>query len=112
MPNETNTNIDPIYNIENYSKEIKYRLQKTNILAKQLINKHKERNKIFYDKSSKPIKLQINDKVLIQKQPYDKHRNIYKGPFSITKIDGANVTIFNNETKQDETVHKNRIRKA
>ena len=41
--------IDPIYNIENYSKEMKYRLQKTHAMAKDLINKHKEKNKNLYD---------------------------------------------------------------
>lgn len=104
-------NLDPIYNIENYSKEIKYRLQKTHILAKNLIEKHKTRNKNYYDLHSKPIKLQINDNVLLQKEPYDKFKSIYDGPYIITNIDGVNVTIYNNVSKREKTVHKNRVRK-
>lgn len=111
LPNETNNNLEPIYNLENYSKEVKYRLGKSNCLAKQLIDKHKARNKACYDKSSKPINLKLNDIVLLQKQPYNKHESIYEGPFIVTKMDGANVTIFNEKTKQEKTVHKNRIRK-
>lgn len=112
MPNETNTNLDPIYNIDNYSQEIKYRLQKTNVLAKQLIDKHKERNKAFYDRLAKPIELQINDTVVLQKEPYDKYKSIYTGPYIVSKIDGANITIYNEITKKEKTVHKNRIRKS
>ena len=40
VPNETKTNLDPVNNVQNYSKEMKYRLQKT-ISARQLINRHK-----------------------------------------------------------------------
>ena len=41
--NETNINLEPIYNIDNYKTEIKHRLQKTNILARTLIEKHKKK---------------------------------------------------------------------
>lgn len=111
LPNEFSANLDPIYNLDDYSKEIKYRLQETNLLAKQLIAKHKNRNKNYYDKFSKPITLKINDIVLLQKEPYEKHKNIYEGPYIIKNTNDTNVTIYNKITKKEKTVHKNRIRK-
>ena len=104
--------IDPIYNVENYSKEIKYRLQRTHTLAKDLIEKHKLRNKVFYDRFAKPLTLNINDKILIQKEPYDKHKSIYDGPYVVRSIEGCNVTVYDKLTKKIKTIHKNRIRKA
>ena len=90
MSNGTKTNLDPVYNVQNYSKEVKYRLQKMNILAKQLIGGHKQRNKAFYDIFAKSIQLQVNDTVYLQKQPYDKHSNIY----DIKGLEGGNAIIF------------------
>lgn len=75
--------IDLIYNVENYSKKVKYRLQKTHILAKKLIEKHKLRNKKYYDIFAKPLILNINDNLFFQKQPYDKFKCIYAGPFVV-----------------------------
>ncbi|XP_067638314.1 retrovirus-related Pol polyprotein from transposon 412 isoform X1 [Eurosta solidaginis] len=50
LPNEVQKEqIDPIYIVENYAKEVKYRLQKTHKIAKDLINKHKIKNKDIYD---------------------------------------------------------------
>lgn len=104
--------IDPIYNIENYSNEVKFRLQKTHILANSLIEKHKLKNKDLYDKYAKPIVLDINDNVLIQKQPYNKHSKIYDGPYIVKSIDGVNVTVYDKIAKKNRTIHKNRIRKT
>ena len=87
LPNEIlQKTIDPIYNVENYSKEIKYRLQRTHTLAKNLIEKHKLRNKEFYDRFAKPLTLNINDKILVQKEPYDKYKSIYDARWMTVKF--------------------------
>lgn len=113
LPNDLNLRkIDPLYNAENYSNEVKYRLQKSHIMTKQLLEKHKKRNKEFYDKSAKPCNLKINDNVFIKKEPYDKFKNIYDGPFIITKINGVNVTVYNKSLKTEKTIHKDRLRIA
>lgn len=112
IPSEiAKTKTDPLYNIENYSKEVKYRLQKTHQLAKELIEKHKLRNKRFFDRHSNPLQLTVNEKVLLQKQPYDKFKSIYEGPFIVKSINDCNVTLYDNKTKKSKTVHKNRLRK-
>lgn len=112
MPNDIKTNLDPLYNLDNYSKEVKYRLQKTHILAKNLIDKHKERNKKCHDRLAKPITLEVDDSVLLQTEPYEKHKSIYEGPYIVKNINGVNVTIYNDFTTKEKIVHNNRIRKT
>lgn len=76
-----------------------------------MINKHKIRNKNLYDKPAKPLNLQQNDLVWIQKEPYNKHCSIYEGPYLVKEIDGVNVTVFDTKTKKERILHKNRLRK-
>lgn len=102
--------IDPIYNIENFVLEAKYRLQIANDQASKLLNKLKQRNKIIYDKNCKPLEIDVNKPVLLQKQPYDKFKPIYDGPYEIINIDGSNVKIRNKRTKKEQVVHKDRLR--
>lgn len=101
-------NVEPIYNVDNYVKEAKYRLQTAHEEASKILTKLKLRNKKIYDKNCKPLDLSINDLVLLQKQPYDKLKPIYDGPYTVKNIDGPNVII---ESKNKEkTVHKERLR--
>lgn len=104
------TKIEPIYNIDNYALECKYRLQKAHVEATQLINKMKLRNKAYYDKKSNPLNVVIGDKILLKNEPYQKHKNIYSGPFIVTQIDDLNITI--DKDGKSYTVHKNRVVKA
>lgn len=92
--------IDPIYNIENYAKEVKYRFQKTNSLAEKYVKKHKVQNETGYNRDSQPISVKVHDKVLLQKEPREKHTSIYQGPHVVTKIDGVNITYFDKTKKQ------------
>ena len=62
-----NMYLESIYNIDNYKTEIEHTLQKTNILARTLIEKHKRKNKSFYDKHAKPTELKIGDNALLKK---------------------------------------------
>ncbi|XP_067622234.1 retrovirus-related Pol polyprotein from transposon 412 isoform X2 [Eurosta solidaginis] len=112
MPHELQKEqIDPIYNVENYAKELKFRMQKSHKMAKNLINKHKIRNKDLYDKTAKPLDIKINDRVLVQTEPRNKHKNIYQGPYIVKNIDGPNVTICEIGKENEKTVHKNRVQK-
>lgn len=101
--------VDPIYNIENYAREVKYRLQITHEKAKLLLNKTKINNKIIYDKKVRPIDLKLGEKVLLKKEPYEKHANIYQGPFIIDELTECNAKIRNPANDKTQTVHKNRL---
>ncbi|XP_067620910.1 retrovirus-related Pol polyprotein from transposon 412 isoform X12 [Eurosta solidaginis] len=113
LPNElTKEKIDPIYNVENYAKEVKFRMQKTHKMAQNLINKNKLQSKNLYDKTARPLIVKIGDRVLLQKEPHHKHEKIYQGPFIITKINEPNVTIFDEVKNKEKVVHKNRLSKV
>lgn len=103
-----NGNIQPIYNVDSYSEEIRYKLQLTNARARKLLEKIKLRNKAYYDKNIRPIALQIGDKILLKKEPYNKFTSVYDGPFIINSIEDENVTFLDGKMKKQK-VHKNRV---
>lgn len=74
--------VDPIYNVENFVKEAKFRIQSAHKEANRLIEKIKH-NKRNFDRTANPVHLHINDRVLVEKEPYHKHRPIYIGPLLI-----------------------------
>lgn len=110
LPADLLSRVDPIYNIENFAKEAKFRLQTAHRKACEILAKLKQRNKEYYDRNSKPALVKINDLVLIEKQPYDKHKQIYTGPYKIVCIDGSNVMVVDEKTNKKQTIHKDRIR--
>lgn len=103
------TDIDPFYNTEDYSKELKFKLQYTNAKAKKLLDQLKLKNKKYYDKKINPIVLSKGDLVLLKKEPYNKHSNTYEGPFLVENIDEFNVKILDPVSNKFQTVHKNRL---
>lgn len=103
--------IEPLYNVDNYAKELKYRLQIANSIASELIKMSKVRNKQFYDKKLNIIQLKIADQVIVTNNDKHKLQNLYSGPYTVTKLLDKNVEIFNSETNKPTTVHKNRVKK-
>lgn len=77
--------------------------------ARQLIDKMKLRNKLLYDKSAKPIEVNVGEKVKLIVKPYNKYDFVYEGPYTIKSISGLNVEIIDDKNKT-KTVHKDRIR--
>lgn len=110
MPFDLSNKIDPWYNIEDYVKESKFRLQSSHLVAQKLLNKIKMTNKTYYDKNAKELNLEVGDKVYIENKPYNKFKPVYSGPFEIKSIDEPNVTIFDEKTNKTQLIHKNRIR--
>lgn len=109
--NNVNLNkIEPIYNIDNYALECKYRLQKAHVEAGALINKMKIRNKEYYDKRANPIHINVGDKILMKNEPYKKFEQRYSGPFVVLEVKDKNVIIERNGKPYE--LHKNRIVKA
>lgn len=84
MPNNIfKDKVDPIYNVDNYAHELKYRLQRSHVETKALIEKLKIRNKILYDKSANEIHFRVGGKIKIRKEPNEKFNSLYSGPFEI-----------------------------
>lgn len=106
-----NGKVDPVYNIDNFANEAKYRLQKAHLESKKLIEKMKAHNKSNFDKKANPISIQIGDKVLIEVGNRSKFDSIYKGPYIVSNIDDLNVTVRDEKSNKIERVHKNRLQK-
>lgn len=104
-----NNAIEPLYNIDNYAKELKFKLQVAHAMAKRLVELSKIEHKHHYDKYLNEIDLKIGDKILVKNNDGHKLDQQYLGPFIISKIDDKNVSVTDNGT--EHVIHKNRIKK-
>lgn len=102
--------IEPIYNVENFVKEAKYRLQTAHGQARKLIEKSKLRNKEYFDRTIKPLRIEINDAVMIKTEPYNKHKPIYSGPYTVKDVADPNVIVLDPISHETMKIHKNRLR--
>lgn len=53
------TKFEPFYNVDDHSKDVKYRSRVTNERNRALMNKYNYRNKPFYDSKIKPIDIAV-----------------------------------------------------
>ena len=103
------TDIDPIYNFDNFVKEAKFRLHNAHNLAQKLLEKSKLRSKKYYDKSTHDINVKVGDQVYVIKEPYDKYKSPYVGPFTVKNVIEPNIEILDISTQKTKIVHKNKI---
>lgn len=107
FPYDLLAKIQPIYNYDNYVQVTRRTLQVAYEKARKFIDKMKEINKKYYDSNSSPLDVRVNDKILVKKEPYDKHSSIYAGPFIVKAVKDTNL-IIQVDNKLIE-IHKNRI---
>lgn len=99
---------DPIYNIDDYEKLLKYKLQKTQLETQQKLIRSKIERVAKNNTNSKEINYSPGQLVLIKNELKSKLHNIYLGPFSIVSDKGTNVEIrIGNKT---DTIHKSRVK--
>lgn len=102
LPNEIfQKNIEPLYDVDDYVKESRIKMKLIHDETVQLIQKVKETNKKFYDKKLNPIKLQLGDLIKIVKEPYEKFKYIYDGPYEVKNIIGKR----RNRTRKWQTIY-------
>lgn len=46
---------------------------------------------------------------MLKKEPYNKHTNIYQGPFIVIDFDESNIIIKDQTNNKNQKVHKNRL---
>ena len=103
-------NIVPLYNIDFYEKEIKFRLQVAYRRAATFVENAKlNRQKISNDHAN-PVNFSLNDLVLLNNEAGHKLDSIYKGPFKVIEIRTDSIKIEDDMGKT-ELVHKNRLKK-
>lgn len=110
LPIEKFEQIEPIYNIENYVNELKFRLQKTNLKTKEILEKYKLKMKDTYDKNIQELELSIGDDIKVKNESGHKLDQVYKGPYTIIEIKNPNVIAIDSNNKTIK-VHKNRVSK-
>lgn len=105
--NITSRNIQPLYNADNHIKEAKFRLQNAHQAARVFIDKFKQTNKNYYDKTANPIRVNVGDTVYVRKEPYDKLSTL-NGKYVVKSITHPNITLSDGNS-QILVIHKNRI---
>lgn len=93
MPYELFGKVDPVYNIENYAKEVRFILQKSHIRASEILRQYKTKMKETYDRQTRPIDVKVGDRIKIRDETGHKLDPIYEGPVEIKAIDRENVEI-------------------
>lgn len=105
-----NDKIDPVYNLDQFYQEARYRLQIAHQNAKKMIDNQKIYRKEIHDHRSTPQSLEINDLVLLSNEARHKFDPLFNGPFKIIKIEHPNCVI-KDENDKEYKIHKNRLKK-
>lgn len=108
IPKSISHHIEPLYNQDNFSLDLKYRLKIALNDARNNLIRSKETRKHVYDKKCNPITYKINDLVLIKNECTKKLDNIFEGPYRVLEDMGSNVKI--NKNDKVELVHKDRTK--
>lgn len=103
------TVITPVYNIENYAKQLQYQLHTTQIQARTYLEEVKQKQKINYDKKAKPSKIIVGSKVKLVNEQRNKFDPKYLGPYIVTKIIKPNAYIKKANSTNSKKVHMDRL---
>lgn len=100
--------VDPVYDLESYNKELKFRLQTAFARAKQCLENLKDKQKNNQLRVN-PLEVKIGDKVKLRNENLEnKLSKPYLGPYIIISIEGSNCRI-KDESGREQLVHKNRL---
>lgn len=99
----------PCYNYEDYTFELRKKLQESSLLARENLITNKTKSKTSYDKKQHEIIINVGDKVLLKNHNQKgKLSSKWKGPYSVTDVqDNENVTILRG--RKEIRVHKNEL---
>ena len=104
------SNIDPIYNIDDYAKESKFRLEIAHKRARNMLELNKQKNKELYDLKTRDITLSIGDKVLLKNEVGHKLDFRYTGLYRVEKIEDKNNIIISGNKSRKQKVYKDRLK--
>jgi hypothetical protein len=101
------------YNFDDFSAELKGRLQKTHQVARERLISRKEKSKEYYDRNTKETTLKVGDKVLLYDETVRRGRSKklssqWLGPYEVISIDRVNATIKKGRHRQK--VHLKRLK--
>ena len=104
---------EPQYNYDDYVSELKNRMRTSHQQAYQNLIRSKNRSKEYYDQNTRTLNLRAGDKVLLFDETVRRGRSRklsaqWIGPYTVTEVDGVNVTIT--KGRKPTKVHINRLR--
>lgn len=91
---------------------MKFKLQKSNEVARKNLIEQKERRQVRANVNVNPLNIKIGDAVYLKNENRKKLDPVYLGPYIVVSIDNTNCTIKNKNTNKLSTVHKNRLIKG
>ena len=101
---------DPIYNIDDYTSILKYKLQVSQREARENLLKVKADRVSKYNQNAKDTNFTKGTLVLVKTEKGPKLETKYNGPYEILEDMGSNVKIAIKNNKDIDIVHKDRIR--
>lgn len=102
--------IDPLYNIDSYQKEVKFRLQVAQRRASEFLKNAKMERKIISENVSHQTEIKINDLVLVRDEASHKLSKLFRGPFKVIEIDDKSNIKISDDNDKSSWVHKNRTK--
>lgn len=114
IPTSAQRKPEVVYNYDDYSNELKSRLQHCHEIARESLISNKHKAKTFYDKRINPLSIVEGDKVLLRNERNIPGRNkklesIYMGPYEVIQIKNPTNTVIK-VGKKLVTVHNNRLK--
>ena len=107
--NYNQTTIDPIYNYDSYTKELKYRLQ---TIHKYIFDKMIQVKSERTEQANKLIdqtEIYIGDDVYLKAEKRKKFDRVQEDPYTIINLTDSKATIKHTTTNDEITVHKSRL---
>lgn len=101
--------IDPVYNIDDYHREVKFRLQVAHQRARRYLMESKFKRKAVYDSTADPQIVSPNDLVLLQINERHKLDPLFKGPYKVKQLHHPNIIIVDDVGKES-LVHKDKVK--
>lgn len=101
--------IEPIYNYDLYTNELKQKLQ---VIHKYIHDKLEKQKLSRTIKNNLPIQetyINIGDMVYLKNEGRKKLDPVQSGPYEITKLNNSNAIIKNIDTNQEFEIHKSRL---
>ena len=102
---------DTPYTYDDYATDAKAKLQNGYLLAREHLIKAKEKSKVYYDKTTNPIELQIGDSVYLEhkNRANKKLTPPYNGTYEVVDFAGPVNTVIRVGNKL-KTIHNNLLK--
>ena len=106
--------VQPVYNVDNYAKELKYKLQTAQLNAREFLLSRKMNRKrnTKYDEKANCVEVKPGELVKVVRENRTKFEPKYSGPYEVVSVETPNITLKSSPNGKIIKVHKDRIAKC